>query len=149
MSKSLEQEMVDTWRGILFAYAKVFRALETDLVQQHDLPANWFDVMGRLNQAPGGRLRIHQLEDALLLTRSGLTRLVDRIEEAGFVRRERSAEDRRGVYVAITQEGIDKLDEIWPDHVNSIQKHFGQYLNRSDAKALQTATTKLLAADGE
>ena len=149
MNKSSEQEMVDAWRGVLFAYSKVMRALEADLLEQHDLRASWFDVLGRVRQAPGQRLRIHQLEEASLLTRSGLTRLVDRIEEAGLVRRERSASDRRAVYVAITQAGIDRLDEIWPDHVASIQNHFGQYLDPSDAKALQTATEKILGRDSE
>ena len=149
MTKSLEQGIIDAWAGVLFAHAKVLRGLEADLLEQHDLPVTWFDVMGRLKQAPGQRLRMHELEEVSVFTRSGLTRLVDRVEEAGFVRRERSAEDRRGVYVAITQAGIDKIDEVWPDHVLSIQKHFGRYLDRKDAEALQTATEKILSVGRE
>ena len=145
VTKSLEREMLDAWTGVLFAHARVLRSLEADLLEQHNLPVTWFDVMGRLKQAPGQRLRMHELEEVSVFTRSGLTRLVDRVEEAGFVRRERSAEDRRGVYVAITQTGIDKINEVWPDHVVSIQKHFGQYLDRKDAEALQTATEKILS----
>ena len=146
MTKPLEQEMVEAWRGILFAHARVLRGLEADLLEQHDLPVTWFDVMGRLRQASGQRLRMHELEERSVFTRSGLTRLVDRIEEAGFVSRERTLEDRRGVYVAITQAGINKLDEVWPDHIVSIQKHFGQYLDRKDTEALQAATKKILSA---
>ena len=136
--------MLDTWRGFLFANAKVVRALDTDMIEQHDLSLTWFDLLSRIKQAPGQRLRMHQLEEASLFTRSGITGLADRLEKAGFVRRERSAEDRRGVYLAITQAGIDKIDEVWPDHQLSIQKHFGEHLDPENVKALQATTEKIL-----
>jgi len=144
MTSNLESETLGAWRGLLFAQAKVLGALEADMTDQHDLPMSWFDVLSRLNQAPNKRLRMHELEESVLFTRSGITRLADRIEEAGLIRRERSAEDRRGVYLMITQAGIDKIDEVWPDHVASIQKHFGQYLNGQDVESLRDATQKIL-----
>ena len=144
MTESLEPRMLDTWRGFLFANAKVVRALDSDMIEQHDLSLTWFDLLSRIKQAPGQRLRMHQLEEASLFTRSGITGLADRLEKAGFVRRERSAEDRRGVYLAITQAGIDKIDEVWPDHQLSIQKHFGEHLDPEDVKALQATTEKIL-----
>ena len=149
MTEDLEQSMLDAWRGFLFAHAKVVRALEADLIEQHDLPLTWFDLLSRIKQAPGQRLRMHQLEEASLFTRSGITGLADRLEKAGLVRRERSAEDRRGVYLAITQAGTDKIDKVWPDHQLSIQKHFGQYLDPKGAKALQAATEKILNHNAE
>jgi len=149
MSETLEPDMLDAWRGFLFAHAKVVRALEADMIEQHDLPLTWFDLLGRIKQAPGQRLRMHQLEQASLFTRSGITGLADRLEKAGFVRRERSAEDRRGVYLAITQAGTDKIDEVWPDHELSIQNHFGQHLDPKGAKALQAATEKILNPNAE
>jgi DNA-binding MarR family transcriptional regulator len=135
---------IDTWRGFLFAHAKVVRALEADMIEQHDLSLTWFDLLGRIKQAPGQRLRMHELEEASLFTRSGITALADRLEKAGFVRRERSERDRRGVYLAITQAGIDRIDEVWPDHELSIQKHFGQFLDLESATALQALTEKIL-----
>ena len=144
MTEKLEQSMLDTWRGFLFANAKVVQALDTDMIEQHDLSLTWFDLLSRIKQAPGQRLRMHQLEEASLFTRSGITGLADRLEKAGFVRRERSAEDRRCVYLAITQAGIDKIDEVWPDHQLSIQNHFAQHLDPEDAKALQATTEKIL-----
>ena len=149
MTETLEPDMLDAWRGFLFAHAKVVRALEADMIEQHDLPLTWFDLLSRIKQAPGQRLRMHQLEEASLFTRSGITGLADRLEKAGFVRRERSAEDRRGVYLAITQAGTDKIDEVWPDHELSIQNHFGQYLDPKGAKALQAATEKILNPNAE
>ncbi len=149
MTETLEPDMLDAWRGFLFAHAKVVRALEADMIEQHDLPLTWFDLLSRIKQAPGQRLRMHQLEEASLFTRSGITGLADRIEKAGFVRRERSAEDRRGVYLAITQAGTDKIDEVWPDHELSIQSHFGQHLDPKGAKALQAVTEKILNPNAE
>jgi len=147
MTPDIESEALTAWRGLLFAQAKVLGALEADMMEQHNLAMSWFDVLGRLNQAPGKRLRMHELEESVLFTRSGITRLADRIEEAGLIRRERSAEDRRGVYLVITQAGIDKIDEVWPDHVASIEEHFGQYLDGRDIESLRDATRKIL--DGE
>jgi len=144
MTDNLEPSMLDAWRGFLFANAKVVRALDTDMIEQHDLSMTWFDLLSRIKQAPGQRLRMHQLEEASLFTRSGITGLADRLENAGFVRRERSVEDRRGVYLAITQAGIDKIDEVWPDHQLSIQNHFAQHLDPEDVKALQATTQKIL-----
>jgi DNA-binding MarR family transcriptional regulator len=139
-----ESPEVEAWRGVLFAQGKVVRALETDMLKQHGLPLTWFEILSRLNQAPDHRLRMHELEEASVLTRSGLTRLSDRIEAAGFITRERSEEDRRGVHLVITKEGMDKIDEVWPDHVASIQKHFGQFLDNDDLESLDVATQKIL-----
>ncbi len=144
MTADLESETLGAWRTLLFAQAKVLGALETDMMDQHGLAMSWFDVLGRLNQAPGKRLRMHELEESVLFTRSGITRLADRIEEAGLIRRERSAEDRRGVYLVITEAGIARINEVWPDHVASIQSHFGQYLNDQDVESLRNATQKIL-----
>ena len=147
MVKPAEREMLDAWTGLLFAHARVIRGLEVDLLEQHDLPLTWFDIMSRVKQAPGRRLRMHELEDASVFTHSGITRLVDRVEAAGYVRRERSPEDRRGVYVAITAAGIDKIDEVWPDHVASIERHFGRHINGQDAKALRHASSKIRSGE--
>ncbi len=138
------QQTKDAWKGILFAHSRIVRAIEADLADYSDLPLTWFDIMNRLDEAPDKRLRIHELADASLFTRSGLTRLVDRIEQAGYVSREHATHDRRGVYVALTPDGIDKLDTIWPNFAITIQEHFGRHLTTTDTKALITATNKIL-----
>ncbi len=141
--------MLDAWRGFLFSHAKVVRALEADMLEQHDLPLTWFDLLSRIKQTPGQRLRMHELEEASLFTRSGITGLADRLEQAGFVRRERSTEDRRGVYLAITEAGIDKINEVWPEHELSIHNHFAQHLDAKDARALTALTVKILNPNAE
>jgi DNA-binding MarR family transcriptional regulator len=146
MTEQADQATQDAWKGILFAHSRVVRALEIDLMDYADLPLNWLDVMNRLNAHPDKRLRIHELADASLFTRSGLTRLIDRIEAAGFVRREHSRTDRRGVYVALTDAGVGKLETLWPDFATSIHEHFGQHLSHEDIEAITVATSKILQA---
>jgi DNA-binding MarR family transcriptional regulator len=145
--QNFDQDVREAWGWLLFLHAKVLRALEADLLEQHDLPITWFDILNRLREAPDQRLRMHELERASLFTRSGLTRLVDRIEAAGLVRRERSEEDRRGVFVVITEAGNEKIDDLWADHMASIHKHFGQYLDREDVDAIKRVASKILAGD--
>ena len=143
MNESPAPETLDAWRGVLFAHAKVLRSLERDMLEQHEILITWFDILSRLADAPGQRLRMRELEEASLFTRSGMTGLADRLEKAGYVRRERSPEDRRGVYLAITQAGLDKFAGVWADHKASIQKHFGQHINIEDARAIVAATDKV------
>ena len=138
---------IEAWVSQVYAHATVMRSLDDELVAQHELPLTWFDVLSRLKQADGQRLRLHELQEASVLTRSGITRLVDRIEAKGFVKRERSEEDRRGVYVVITQAGLDKLESVWRDHFMSIEQHFGRHLNAKDVAALKTANSKVLDAE--
>lgn len=91
---------------------------------------------------------MHELEELSLLTRSGMTRLIDRIEAAGLVRRERSAEDRRGVYLTPTESGADKIAAVWPDHVKSITHHFGRHIDRDDARSLTQISRKIEQGEG-
>ena len=145
MEDQADKETQDAWKGILFAHARVVQALEADLLASADLPLTWLDVMNRLREHPDRRLRVHELAERSLFTRSGLTRLVDRIENAGYVEREHSRDDRRGVYVTLTDLGAAKLESLWPDFTASIQHHFGQHLDRDDIKAIITATDKIIS----
>jgi DNA-binding MarR family transcriptional regulator len=149
MTEPATQQTQDAWKGILFAHAQVVRALEADLAAHSDLQLTWFDIMNRLNEHPDQRLRVHELADASLFTRSGLTRLVDRIEQAGYVCRQHSADDRRGVYIVLTRAGSDKLESIWPHFAISVQEHFGQHLTATDTRALTAATSKILKATSD
>lgn len=146
VTTSPEPEKVKAWIGIMTTFDAVMRALESDMSEHHDLPITWFDVLNRLDQG-GGRLRLFELEQGSVFTRSGMTRLCDRIEAAGLIRRERSDEDRRGVYLAITETGRGKLAEVWPDHRRAIQEHFAQHIDLDDARAVLVATSKVLTGE--
>jgi DNA-binding MarR family transcriptional regulator len=131
----------DAWRGVLFASAKVLRTAERDLLAREGFPLTWLDVLAQLYDAPGNGLRMQELEERSLFTRSGLTRLVDRIEAAGLVRRESVAGDRRGVRVALTSEGRRRHDEAFVEHFRLIEREFGRRLTPNQQEAVADALT--------
>jgi DNA-binding MarR family transcriptional regulator len=129
----------DAWRGVLFASAKVLRIAERDLVEREGFPMAWLDVLAQLYDAPGNGLRMQELEERSLFTRSGLTRLVDRIEAAGLVRREAVPGDRRGVRVVLTPEGRRRHDQAFVDHLRVIEREFGGRLSPAEQQAVADA----------
>jgi DNA-binding MarR family transcriptional regulator len=129
----------DAWRGVLFASAKVLRIAERDLVEREGFPMAWLDVLAQLYDAPGNGLRMQELEERSLFTRSGLTRLVDRIEAAGLVRREPVPGDRRGVRVALTPEGRRRHDKAFVEHMRVIEREFGGRLTLAEQQAVADA----------
>ena len=129
----------DAWRGVLFASAKVLRIAERDLVEREGFPMSWLDVLAQLYDAPGNGLRMQELEERSLFTRSGLTRLVDRIEAAGLVRRERVPGDRRGVRVVLTPEGRRRHDAAFVEHLRVIEREFGGRLTPAEQQAVADA----------
>ena len=129
----------DAWRGVLFASSRVLRAAESDLMARAGFPLTWLDVLAQLYDAPGNTLRMQELEERSLFTRSNLTRLVDRIEAAGLVRREPVPGDRRGVRVGLTDEGRRRHDAAFVEHLDLIQREFGARLTREQQQAVAEA----------
>src|SRR5947208_10931297 len=115
---------VGVWRSFLRAHAGVIRELERELAAEAGLPLAWYDVLLQLAEAPGRRLRMAELADRVLLSRSGLTRLVDRLQAEQLVRREPSPDDARGMYTVLLPAGIDRLRQAVPGHLAAIQQHF-------------------------
>lgn len=111
------------WRTLLRSYAHVTRRLETELTAEHALALSWYDVLVQLVEAPERRLRMTELADRVLLSRSGLTRLVDRMVAEGLVRREPSATDARGFYTVLTDKGFERLRAASSTHLRGIREH--------------------------
>ena len=139
----------DAWRGVLFAGATVLRVAERDLVEREGFPMTWLDVLAQLYDAPGNGLRMQELEERSLFTRSGLTRLVDRIEAAGLVRREPVPGDRRGVRVVLTQEGRRRHDKAFVEHLRVIEREFGGRLTPAEQQAVADALAGFWHGDQE
>ncbi len=104
-SPGLTSAELAAWRGFLRAHATVVRALEGDLQAEHDLPLASYDVLVQLSEAPDRRLRMTELADRVLLSRSGLTRLADRLEREGLLTREPCPSDARGTLAVLTEAG--------------------------------------------
>lgn len=133
-----------TWRRFLEAYASVVGALEAEIESEQGLPLSWYDVLVQLSEAGEQRLRMQDLARAVLISRSGLTRLVDRMTAAGLVGREACANDRRGTFVVLTAQGKEKLRRAAPVHLRGIDRHFLSRLKEGDRRALDTALQRLL-----
>ncbi|MGH3877138.1 MAG: MarR family winged helix-turn-helix transcriptional regulator [Actinophytocola sp.] len=124
MTRRLTGNELDAWRSFLRAHARLVRVLEAELVAKHPVSLGGYDVLVQLAEAPDRRLRMAELADAVLLSRSGVTRLVDRLEVAGMVTRERFASDGRGVVAVLTTKGLDTLREAARTHLAGVMRHF-------------------------
>ena len=136
---------LDAWRAFLTAHARVTEVLERELDAERRLPLAWYDVLVQLSAAAGGRLRMHDLARAVLLSRAGLTRLVDRMTVAGLVERVPCEEDRRGTYVSLTPAGARVLGQAAPVHLQGIERHFASHLSDDDARHLNEVMARVIA----
>jgi DNA-binding MarR family transcriptional regulator len=141
----IDTERLEAWRTLLVTHAALVRRLTEELEQERGLPLAWYEVLLHLNEAPQGSLRMGDLARRALLTPSGLTRLVDRMETAGLVERKACGSDRRGSWATLTTAGRKKLKESSPVHVRGVEQYFARHLTKEEAKALTRSLNKMLA----
>lgn len=134
-----ENSWADAWRGILFANARVLQVAEPDLVAKVGYPLTWLDVLAQLYDSPEHSLRIQEIQERSLFTRSGITRLIDRMEAAGYVRRQPVKGDRRGVRVELTPEGLQAHERGFAAHLPVIEREFGRRLTPDQQRAVAEA----------
>jgi len=121
----ISDEQLRAWRAFLRAHSTMLRRIGQDLEEADLPPLSWYDVLAALRDAPQGqRLRQIELAEQVLLSTSGLSRLVDRIEAAGLIRRVRCPGDRRSLHVELTDEGAAMLEEMWPVYARGIAEDF-------------------------
>lgn len=137
------------WRGFLTAHARVMALLEEELERERDLPLSWYDVLVQLEEARGSRLRMTELAAAVLLSKSGLTRLVDRMCTAGLVNRSADADDRRGRWVQLTPAGRKRLRDAAPAHLRGVGEHFIDFLTPESAEVLAETFGRIVKAAAE
>jgi DNA-binding MarR family transcriptional regulator len=140
------REQLAAWRTFLRAHASITRALEAELVAEQDLSLASYDVLVQLAEAPDRRLRMTELADAVLLSRSGVTRLVDRLEKGGLVARCPVESDGRGVAARLTDAGLDRLRTASRTHLRGVAQHFVNRLDEADLRTLERISRRL--ADG-
>lgn len=134
------------WEAFLRAHARVTQRLAAELKDEGGVPLTWYDVLVQLQQAPSRQLRMQELADAVLLSKSGVTRLVDRMEAAGLVRRSACPDDRRGTLAELTEAGYRELRRSAVIHVRGIVEHFTSLLHNGEAQVLGRALTRIAAA---
>lgn len=120
----INDEQLAAWRAFLRAHSSMLRRIGSDLEEAGLPPLSWYDVLAALRDAPEQNLRQVELAERVLLSTSGLSRLVDRIERAGLVRRAACPVDRRSFHVQLTPEGAEMLERMWPVYARGIAEDF-------------------------
>jgi DNA-binding MarR family transcriptional regulator len=112
------------WRGLLRVHAALVKALDAELASAHDLPLSSYEVLLTLESAPDHKRRMAELADSVLLSRSGMTRLVDRLERDGLLVRDHCTDDGRGCYAVLTEKGAAALAHARPTHLGGVREKF-------------------------
>jgi DNA-binding MarR family transcriptional regulator len=134
------------WRGFLRSHALLVRELDEDLQAAHGLPLTWYDVLVVLDEA-GGRMRMAEVARSVLLSVSGTTRLVDRMERDGLVARERCEDDGRGAFAVLTAAGAARRDAARATHLAGVRRRFLDRLTPEDLACVSALWPRLSARE--
>ena len=139
----LDEEELAAWRGMLHAHAALTKELDAQLAREHDLPLSSYEVLLFLADAPDGRMRMAELAQSVLLSRSGLTRLVDRLEREGLLKRKPCDSDARGYFAEITPKGRRLFDAARRTHLEGVRNLFLDRFSRSELRVMGALWQKL------
>jgi DNA-binding MarR family transcriptional regulator len=145
----LSAEELGAWRGLLRVHSALVKALDAELLAAHALPLTSYEVLINLQAAPGRRRRMAELADGVLLSRSGMTRLVDRLERDGLLERDACTDDGRGTFAVLTDKGDACLAEARRTHLDGVRERFVQHFEPDELQVLATFWERVLpgAAD--
>ena len=147
-SHHLDERELGAWRGMLITHNRVIAALDDELEREHGLALGSYEVLLQLAEAPDRSLRMGTLADHLLLSRSGLTRLVDRLVTRGLVERHSCEDDRRGTYARLTAAGLERFEEARPTHLRGVRQHFLGRLTDEELDGLTQTWARVLGPLG-
>lgn len=117
------------WRGYLDSSRLLMRTLDRQLAADSGLNLSGFELLALLSEAPQHRMRMNELADITVTTRSGVTRAVKRLLDAGWVQQVKCDEDKRGLYAELTEAGLEKLGAAAPGHVHTVRAHLFELLS--------------------
>jgi DNA-binding MarR family transcriptional regulator len=133
------------WQSFLAVHRRIVEQLADEMLAEHQLPLEWFDVLVHLADLPGMRARQKELRDRMLLSESGVSRLLARMEKAGVITRSTASDDRRGVEITVTEAGQVALLAAIDSHLQLVASLFTDRLTVTDRAALGRVLPKLLA----
>jgi DNA-binding MarR family transcriptional regulator len=140
----LTAEELGAWRGLLRVHTALVKALDAELAAAHDLPLSSYEVLITLEAAPGHKRRMAELADSVLLSRSGMTRLVDRLEREGLLARDTCTADGRGCFAVLTERGAELLAEARPTHLAGVRERFLAHFSADELRTLADAWERVL-----
>ncbi|MBW8791980.1 MAG: MarR family transcriptional regulator [Rhizobium leguminosarum] len=138
------EAVTSAWTSIMRARERLLAAIEADLKTAGMPPLAWYDVLWELARSQDGKLRPYEIEERTLLAQYNLSRLIDRLEKEGLVRREAFAEDGRGRWVVITDVGRKLRERMWTVYARSIETHIGCKLAENEAKTIACLLDRFL-----
>ncbi len=144
MMKHPDQTSVKAWAQLLKTHRFLLEQVETDLKTAQLPSLSWYDVLYELKCAGPAGLRQYEISAQILLNKHNLSRLLDRLQANGLIRRESCPEDGRGHCVHITDTGTQVLKKMWPIYGSAIQSHFSEHLNREEVQQLSDILLKLM-----
>jgi DNA-binding MarR family transcriptional regulator len=145
----LEGTALDAWRSYLQSHATILRELDAELVAEHEMTTRDYEVLLYLAQAPDRRLPMSVLASSTMLTRSGITRLVDWLVEAVLIERVACPSDARVSYAKLTDFGYEKLRQAGCTHIASIQRLFVEHFTPEELDRLASLLSRLPGAPGQ
>jgi DNA-binding MarR family transcriptional regulator len=145
MKPELPESHLEAWRKYYTSFWRIYAAIEADLAAAGLPSLSWYDALYELYLAPERRLRMSELARSALLSRSGLTRLVDKLEQAGLIRRKACPTDGRVQHAELTSKGVEVLRKIWAVYRTGIARYFGTHLSATEAKQLAAVFGRVAA----
>jgi DNA-binding MarR family transcriptional regulator len=145
----LAPEELGAWRGLLRVHSALVKALDAELLATHDLPLTSYEVLINLQAAPGRRRRMAELADGVLLSRSGMTRLVDRLEREGLLGRDACTDDGRGTYAVLTDKGEALLSEARRTHLDGVRERFLGHFEPDELRMLAGLWDRVLPGSAD
>jgi DNA-binding MarR family transcriptional regulator len=139
MAEKLTEVELDAWQAFLHAHARVTQTLDAELKRQHGLSWSEYDVLVRLARAPGRSLRMSDLAQRVMMSPSGLTRVVDQLAAHGLVDRRRDMEDARVVFAQLTDKGRERVRQAARVHLRGIREHFSGRLSKTQLRNVASA----------
>ena len=133
--KWLSSREMKAWRAYIIASRRLLEALEQDL-EDHDLSMPDYEVLAQLSEAPGRRMRMSELAEIAMLSKSRLSHRITVMEKAGWVKRQACTEDKRGSWAVMTEKGYRAIVKAAPDHVRSVRKRFLDQLSGKDQESI-------------
>lgn len=149
MTRWLDDDEMAAWRGLVDTFHDLTAVLEAELVERHDLTMGEYAALVQLSEAPDHRLRMCDFAARLHLSPSGTTRRIEELVRSGYVRREHDATDRRVVNAVLTDEGMAKLVDAAPTHVDGVRRHLFDHLSRTQVRQLGGVLKVLQASVAE
>src|SRR4051812_27100493 len=146
--RELEPAELGAWRGFLRVHSALVKALDAELLQAHGLPLSSYEVLINLEAAPGHRRRMSELAEAVLLSRSGMTRLVDRLEREGLIERDQCSDDGRGWFAVLTPRGEDVLARARATHLAGVRERFLRHFDEAELRRLTEGWDRVVPGAG-